>query len=134
MFRLMTETYRDLYGFVPLGYAEIAGRSATYMRIMTPEFFKILVDERGEVVAFIFGIRDITQGIRSTHGRLYPFGFLKILYGQKRAMDAWLELQAGGIEYADSHHEAESNTLVQAEMKRMGGFVYKRHRIYQKAL
>jgi ribosomal protein S18 acetylase RimI-like enzyme len=158
MLRLMNETYRNLYGFVVLGDQEIERRTATYLRIMTPEFFKILLDEKGEAVAFIFGIRDITEGIRAAGGRLFPLGYLKIRYKQKRArrldlllgavkeeyqgrgLDVMMALamlksaQASGIEYADSHHEAESNTLVQAEMKRMGGFVYKRHRIYQKAL
>ena len=158
MLRLMNEAYKNLYGFVPLGDGEIERRSATYMKIMTPEFFKILLDERGEAVAFIFGIRDITEGIRAAGGRLFPLGYLKIRLKQSRArrldlllgavkeqyqgrgLDVMMALamlksaQSSGIEYADSHHEAENNTLVQAEMKRMGGVVYKRHRIFQKAL
>jgi GNAT superfamily N-acetyltransferase len=158
MLRLMNETYRDLYGFVTLRDEEIERRTATYMQIITPEFFKILLDEQGDAVAFIFGIRDITEGIRAAGGRLFPFGYLKIRSKQKRAkrldlllgavkeeyqgrgLDVMMALamlksaRAKGIEYADSHHEAENNTLVQAEMKRMGGFVYKRHRIYQKTL
>ena len=158
MFRLMNETYRNLHGFVALSEEEIKSRSATYRLMMTPEFFKILLDEKGDAVAFIFGIRDITEGIRAARGRLVPLGYLKIRYYQNRAkrldlllgavkeeyrgrgLDVMMVLallksaQAGGIEYADSHHEAEGNTLVQAEVKRMGGIVYKRHRIYQKAL
>lgn len=158
MFRLMNETYRNLHGFVALSDEEIKRRSATYKLMMTPEFFKIVLDEKGDAVAFIFGIRDITEGIRAARGRLVPLGYLKIRYNQNRAkrldlllgavkeeyrgrgLDVMMVLamlksaQADGIEYADSHQEAESNTLVQAEVKRMGGIVYKRHRIYQKAL
>jgi hypothetical protein len=158
MFRLMNDAYRNLYGFVPLSQEDIRRRSATYLQIMTPEFFKILLDDNGDAVAFILGIRDITEGIRAAGGRLLPFGYLKIKSMQKRArrldlllgavkedyqgrgLDVMMALsmlssaQAAGIAYADSHHEAEGNNRVQAEMKRMGGFVYKRHRIYQKAL
>jgi len=39
-----------------------------------------------------------------------------------------------GMTYVDSHHELETNTKVQAEMKRMGGRIYKRHRVYKKEL
>jgi ribosomal protein S18 acetylase RimI-like enzyme len=158
MLRLMNETYRNLYGFVTLGEEEIERRTRTYRQIMSPEFFKILLDQQGEAVAFIFGVRDLTAGIKAAGGRLFPLGYLKILSHQRRArrldlllgavkeeyqgrgLDVMMALamlksaQASGIEYADSHHELESNTLVQAEMKRMGGFVYKRHRVYQKAL
>jgi len=38
------------------------------------------------------------------------------------------------MEFADSHHELESNNLVQAEMRHFGGRVYKRHRVYHKEL
>jgi hypothetical protein len=40
----------------------------------------------------------------------------------------------GGFQVFDSHHELEDNTRVRAEMERWGGEVYKRYRIYQKAL
>ena len=41
---------------------------------------------------------------------------------------------AAGVEVIDSHHELETNTLVRAEMERQGGVVYKRYRIFQKAV
>jgi len=34
----------------------------------------------------------------------------------------------------DSHLELEDNTKVRAEMERMGGYVYKRYRIFEKKL
>jgi hypothetical protein len=41
---------------------------------------------------------------------------------------------AAGFEVMDSHHELESNVKVRAEMERNGGVIYKRFRIFQKAL
>ena len=38
------------------------------------------------------------------------------------------------MEYIDSHLEMESNTKVRAEMEYMGGEVYKRYRVFGKAL
>ena len=42
--------------------------------------------------------------------------------------------QEAGMLIADSHHEMETNTRVRAEMERAGGEIYKKYRVYQKAL
>jgi hypothetical protein len=39
-----------------------------------------------------------------------------------------------GMTHSDSHHELETNTRMRAEMERIGGRIYKRHRIYCKKL
>ena len=36
--------------------------------------------------------------------------------------------------FLDTHHEMETNVKVRAEMERMGGKIYKKFRVYQKAL
>ncbi len=41
---------------------------------------------------------------------------------------------AAGMKVIDTHHEMESNARVRAEMERLGGVVYKRFRVWQKAL
>ena len=158
MLRLMNDTYRGIYGFVPLTEREIKRSIRNYYQIFSPEFLKIVEDAEGNTVAFIIGIRDITLGMKASGGRLFPLGYFKIkrIQGQAKRLDLLLgaiqekyrnrglnvlmalamlkSAQEAGIEYIDSHHELESNTLVQAEMKRMGGFIYKRHRVYKKEL
>jgi len=42
--------------------------------------------------------------------------------------------QQAGFEFMDTHHEMESNVKVRAEMERMGGQIYKKYRVFQKAL
>ena len=49
---------------------------------------------------------------------------IKLIESAKRA----------GKTVMDSHLELENNLKVRAEMEKMGGQVYKRYRIYQKAL
>jgi hypothetical protein len=39
-----------------------------------------------------------------------------------------------GYEVMDTHHEMETNVKVRAEMERMGGKIYKKFRVFQKAL
>jgi hypothetical protein len=156
--RFMNETYTDIYGFIPLDEDVIRKISRTYAEIMDPAFLKIVVNERGETVGFMFGIRDVTEGFRRARGRLLPFGYFAIKLLQKRArrldlllgaikaeyrgrgIDTLLGIamvesaRARGMEYADSHHELESNRLMRAEMEKVGGSVYKRHRVYRKEL
>jgi hypothetical protein len=45
-----------------------------------------------------------------------------------------LSAHEAGLEVIDTHHELEENVKVRAEMKRMGGKLYKRYRVFQKAL
>jgi hypothetical protein len=109
------------------------------------------------MVGFFFGIRDITEGFRRAGGRLFPLGYFKILLAQRRAerldlllgairedyrgrgLDTLLGISMVrsarelGMTHADSHHELESNRLMRAEMEKVGGIVYKRHRVYRKS-
>jgi hypothetical protein len=39
-----------------------------------------------------------------------------------------------GFEFMDTHHEMETNVKVRAEMERAGGKIYKKYRVFQKAL
>ena len=155
---LMNETYQGIYGFVPLTSGEIRSMSRIYFQICHPRFLKVVETKDGEVVAFVLGIKDITEGFKKVNGYLFPFGYFFVKYHQARSrrLDLLLGAVKGeyrgrgldllmasamiksanelGTEYADSHHELESNELVQAEMRNFGGHIYKRHRVYQKTL
>jgi ribosomal protein S18 acetylase RimI-like enzyme len=117
-----------------------------------------VVDDQHNIVSFILGIQDITEGFQKARGRLIPFGYFIIKSTQKkskrldlllgaikkeyrgRGLDTLMAIamiksaRKLGLEYSDSHHELETNTLVQAEMKKLGGEIYKRHRVYQKSI
>jgi hypothetical protein len=154
----MNETYTEIYGFIPLTDEIIAKTARTYYEIVDPHLLKVVVDANNDIAGFILGIKDITEGFQKARGRLLPLGYFIIKATQKRSKRLDLLLGAIkkeyrgkgldtlmaismiksahrlGLDYSDSHHELESNTLVQAEMKRMGGEIYKRHRVYQKKI
>jgi hypothetical protein len=154
--RFMNLTYTEIYGFIPLSDEVIKKTARTYSEIIDPNFIKVIVDEKEEIVSFIFGIKDITEGFQKARGRLIPIGYFLIKSTQKkskrldlllgaikkenrgRGLDTLMAIamiksaQKCGMKYLDSHHELESNTAVQAEMRRMGGRIYKRHRVYKK--
>jgi hypothetical protein len=156
---LMNECYTEsnIYGYSPLDEREMEDLSKRYLPVLNPRFVKGVLKD-GEVVAFIVGIPDMTEGIQKARGKLFPFGFLKILSAAKKTKQLDLLLGAikgkyrgrgldvlmgvkmimtareEGMEMMDTHHELEENVRVRAEMEKMGGKVYKKFRVYQKSL
>jgi GNAT superfamily N-acetyltransferase len=156
---LMNECYTNsnIYGFAPLDEKEMDDLAKRYLPVIDPRFVKAVTKE-GEIASFIIGIPDMTEGIQKARGRLFPFGFLKILRAARKTKQLDLLLgaikekfrglgldvlmgvkmiesaQEAGFEVMDTHHEMESNVRVRAEMERMGGVIYKKYRVYQKNL
>jgi hypothetical protein len=156
---LMNECYmqNNIYGYAPLDEKEMDDLAKKYLPILNPRFVKAVTKD-GEIAAFIIGMPDMTDGIRKAKGKLFPFGVLKILRAAKKTKQLDLLLgavkekyrgmgldvmmgvkmiqsaQAAGFEFMDTHHEMETNLKVRAEMERMGGQVYKKYRVFQKAL
>jgi hypothetical protein len=158
-FRLMNECYTQegIYGYAPMEDDEINALLKRYMPLLDPRFLKGL-RHGDELVGFVVGIPDMTEGIREARGRLLPFGFLKILKARKKARQLDLLLGAikqehrgkggdvlmmvamgmsvikAGMEVIDTHHQMETNKKMRAVSELLGGEVYKRHRVYRKKL
>ncbi len=156
--RLMNQTFREIYGFDEMTEPEMDEFAARYIPLLDPRFIKVLENDRGEVVSFFIGMPDLSRGIQKSRGYLFPIGIIQILRSGKKTkqlnlmlggiredyrgkgLDAVMggrmieEANKAGLRNVDSHLELENNTRVRAEMERLGGVVYKRYRIYQKAL
>jgi len=154
---MMNETYQGILGYSQLNKDEMLSLANHFIPILDPKLFTVAT-YAGEVVGFIIGIPSLNEGIIAAKGRLYPFGFLKIIKASARSTQLDLligavskKFQGRGIEvlmglkimkaaresgmiYLDSHLELESNVKVRAEMERMGGKIIKRYSIYQKKL
>lgn len=156
--RLTNKTYTDIFGYVPFSEEEMDDFAKRYLFILDPAFIKVITDSNSEVVAYVVGIPNLSDGIRKSKGRLFPFGFLKILASMKKTkqLDLFLgaiknELRNTGLDTIlakamlnsakergfktiDSHVVMETNTRMRAEVEKLGGTVYKRYRIFQKDL
>jgi hypothetical protein len=154
---LMNQTFAEIYGFVPLEDSEKKEMASRYMMILNPRFVKV-VEATDGVVGFAIGIPDISDAIRRSGGRLFPFGIFRILLALRRSKKLLMLL--GGVrkdyrnkgldvlmavkmlqacmeykmELIDLHLILEKNTRMRAECERIGGEVIKRFRIYQKPL
>jgi len=154
---LMNDTFSHLYGYVALDKEEMNDLAKQYLPVLDPRFVKV-IDCKGKVVSFVIGMPNMNAGIRQARGRLFPFGIFMIMSAAKKSRQLDLLLGAihpehrgkgldvivgramlksaidAGFQVIDSHHEMESNLAVRAEMERVGGKVYKKQRIWQKAL
>ncbi|MEJ2215472.1 MAG: hypothetical protein P8099_02540 [Gemmatimonadota bacterium] len=154
IFKLMNDAFTEIEGYAPLDELEMEDLARRYLPVIDPRFVKV-VALHDEVVGFVIAMPNIVDGIRRAHGRLLPFGWIRVLQAGRHAVR--LDLLLGGIEpdyrgkgidvllgrammrsahqagfqYLDSHHELEDNTRIRAEMERMGGKVYKRYRIFE---
>jgi GNAT superfamily N-acetyltransferase len=155
---LVNETFTDIYGFTAFTPEEMDDFANRYLPILDPRFIKVILNEKGETIAFVIAMPDISQGIKKAKGYIYPIGFIPILRSGKKTKQLNLLLGAirpdyqkkgldtimgsamldaarkAGLEYMDSHLEMETNTKVRAEMEYMGGEVYKRYRVFQRAI
>ena len=155
---LMNETFKDIYGYVPLDEAEMRALAKRYLPVLDPRFVKLVLDREGVVSGFIIGLPNFTEGIKKAKGRLFPFGLVRIVLASRRARQ--LDLVLGGVKEKyrgcgleimlgvktvesardagfariDTHRELESNVRVRAAMENWGGVVYKRFRVYGKDL
>lgn len=158
VFRLVNETFKDIYAFTPLSEKEMDDFANRFLFILDPRFIKVIEKDDKEVVAFILSMPNMSEGVRKCKGRVIPFGLFQMLRSQKKTkqldlllggikeeyrnagLDAVLgteifkEAQKAGLKYIDSHLELETNLKMRAENEKMGGVVYKRYRIFEKNL
>ncbi|MBP1669678.1 MAG: hypothetical protein H6Q21_2044 [Bacteroidetes bacterium] len=158
VFELINETYAEIYGFAELEPDEMDFMANRYMLILNPKFIKVILDKNRKIAAFIVGMPEMAEGIRKARGRMFPFGFIKILREGKRSKMLTLYLGAVKEEYRgngldalmgikmldtakkekmafmDSHLVLETNTRMRREYERLAGVIYKKYRIYKKEL
>jgi len=158
IFTLINDTFKEIYGFMPFTLEEMDDFANRYLLIMDPRLIKVVVNEQREVLAFVIGMPDIGPGIKKSRGYIFPLGFIHILLAGRRSRQ--LNLLLGAVhpdyqnrgldtilgsamldsarmqkmEFIDSHLEMETNRKVRAEMEYMGGVVYKRYRVFGKAI
>jgi hypothetical protein len=167
---ILNATFEQIYGYVELTPDEGRKLIKDYLQIIDPHFLKFIyklprdevgrpIDpERDEVVGFMVGMPDITEGIQQARGRLLPFGIFKILKARRttRQLDLFFagirdeyrnrglsamfavgflrDANEQDLEYIDAHQELEFNHKVHDEWSRFESSEYKRSRIFVKEL
>jgi GNAT superfamily N-acetyltransferase len=76
---ILNDAWSDNWGFVPLTDDEIAYAGKKLKPIIVEDLVKI-AEVDGDPVAFMITIPDMNEMIRDLDGKLFPFGFVKLLW------------------------------------------------------
>lgn len=159
IFELVNDAYADLYGFVPLTDRQIEHYINVYIDVLRLEDVSLVVDSEGTLVALGISMPSLSQALRKSHGRLFPFGWyhlLKAIKGHTDVVDLLLvavkpEYQskgvnalifndlipryiANGYKFAESNVELEGNESVQKQWEYFERRQHRRRRAWKKSL
>lgn len=158
IFEVLEESYRHLYGVVPLSRKQVDSYVKQYFDYVSPEFVPVVLDENDRLIAFGLALPSLSRALQKARGELFPFGFIHILRALKKNDRADLYLVAikpefqgkginaliihqinlafnqHGITLAESNPELETNQAVQAQWKNFKTRQHKRRRCYIKHL
>jgi GNAT superfamily N-acetyltransferase len=154
--RIYNSAMSATWGFVPLSDREIATLSRELKHLIIPELTAMATVE-GRVVGAIFGMLDYNPLIKQIDGRLFPFGFIKLL-SQRRTLKKVRIMSANvtpeyqrwglgvamlgymaqhgipwGLQEAEFSYVLESNQLARASLERGGAVRERLYRMYERA-
>jgi GNAT superfamily N-acetyltransferase len=75
---IYNRSLENTWGFVPLSTNEMKHMAASMRYLIVPEI-AIMAEIGGKPVGATFGLLDYNPRIKAINGRLFPFGFLKLL-------------------------------------------------------
>jgi len=158
LFALFNESYRNLYGYIPLNEQQVQDYTRQNFDFIRPEFVPVVLNAADEMVAFGVTMPSLTRAMQKAGGSLFPFGFIYLLRALQKNDRADLYLIAvkpeyqgkgvnavlinrinevfirHGIRKVESNPELEDNHRVQGQWKHFDTRQHKRRRCYIKHL
>jgi GNAT superfamily N-acetyltransferase len=141
------------WGFAPMSEGEVEHMSKSLGHLIVPEMTTV-AEIDGKPVGAVFGLLDYNPRVKAIDGRLFPFGFIRLLRNKKALKRVRListnvvpeyqkwgiglllhnrllpDALAFGIEEAEFSWVLESNHLSYATLERGGAKVTKTYRMY----
>ncbi len=151
--RLYNGAWERNWGFVPMTEEEFRSEAQLMRRIADPRVL-LFAEVGGETVGFALSLPDINQAVRHAHGRLFPLGFLRILYHVRtirklrtlllgvdsrfrdRGLDGllvWETITRGikaGYNVSECSWVLEDNLKIRRPIEKIGGRITQTYRVY----
>lgn len=155
---LVNEAYASLDGYVAVEGKAVDKVLDQFATVLNPRYFSILVNEKDEVVGMAVMLPSLCEAIRKSDGRLFPFGFIRVLRAIRRPKELEMALIAVRPDYqktginslmisrimqnliedkiqkVESNPELVSNTAVQSQWNTMEKKVVKKRKCYIKPI
>ncbi len=160
---IFNDAWSENWGFVPFTEAEFKELGQNLKFLLHDEYIQI-AEVDGEAAAFIIGMPNINEAIRDLKGKLFPFGWLKLIWRlkikgpasgrvplmgvrkkfQKTRLGPGLafliiedvrnELDKRGAHRLELSWILEDNAGMRNIIESIGGTAYKRYRVYERDL
>tara|TARA_B100001287_G_scaffold45961_1_gene35031 strand:+ start:6244 stop:7362 length:1119 start_codon:yes stop_codon:yes gene_type:complete len=83
MFDLFNESYANLSSFVKINEKQKEYMKEKYLKFINPEYIKFVENENKDIVAFAIIMPSFARALQKIKGKLFPFGFLNLLWAKK---------------------------------------------------
>jgi hypothetical protein len=93
---ILNDAWADNWGFVPITPREIAYVGRKLRPLVHSDLIRI-AEVEGEPVAFMMTLPDLNPTIRAIGGRLFPFGWARLLWWLRRPTDASMRVPLMGV-------------------------------------
>ena len=160
---IFNDAWSDNWGFVPFTEAEFKELGQNLKFLLHDEYIQI-AEVDGEAAGFIIGMPNINEAIRDLKGKLFPFGWLKLIWRlkikgpasgrvplmgvrkkfQKTRLGPGLafliieevrnELHKRGAHRLELSWILEDNAGMRNIIESIGGTAYKRYRVFERDL
>jgi GNAT superfamily N-acetyltransferase len=152
--KVYNRAWEKNWGFVPMTDVEVDHMARDLRRVIDPGF-AVFAEEEGEPIGVALALPDFNRALRHARGRLFPVGWIPVLWHSRRIRQArvlalglvpeakgrgvdvllynalytrWREL---GYRRAELSWILEDNLLMRAPLESIGARVYKTYRIYE---
>ncbi len=158
IFNVYNEAWEKNWGFVPMTLEEFRHAAKDMKQVLDPDFL-LIAEHEGKPIGFALSIPDMNVPLKHLKkGRLLPFGIFKLLYYKKNIdrvrvvtlgiVEGYRKLGIDAYFYTKAFEEArnkkllfgeaswilENNEMMNKALININGQVYKKHRLYKKAI
>jgi hypothetical protein len=150
---IYNQSLADTWGFVPLSTAEVRQIAAGLRHLLVPEL-AIAAEIDGKMAGAAFCLLDYNPRVKAINGRLFPFGFLRLLLGKNKikkvrllsanVLPEYQRMGMGlvmlgnlvpfalewGMQEAEISWVLESNMLSRGSLEKGGAKLIKTYRLY----
>lgn len=99
MFDLFNSSYSQLSSFVEITDIQKEFFKKKFISFINPEYIKFVVDENDKMIAFAIVLPRFAKTLQEMNGKLFPFGFLKLLKAKKESKEVLFYLIGVEPEY-----------------------------------
>ncbi len=158
LFDLLTETYYQLPGYVPISDKQRDLYVKSYIRFLRTDFVYVVTDKDDHPIGFSVSMPSLSKAFQKANGKLLPFGIFHLLAARRRndtadlaligVREEWRKKGVHGVIFAETgkafiksgirrvqiNPMLEQNIHVLSLWKDFENRIYKRRRTYKKRL